>query len=191
MRNDVRRSRNATNIIFALIQILLILALAARGQPDFARSVAGTTIAYVVYNWVEMRFALFMNNFVRIVTMLVIISDGFFGYYQGYYITSSVFDKLQHVFGIYALSLFAFILITQMRIAFMNRLATSVLIVSLGVSIGAFYEIAEFLVDTFGRPAIPSQSGLTDTNLDLIADSIGAVLAAFHVRMGSFLDQAS
>lgn len=191
MRDAVWKSRNAVNSIFALIQIWVIVGLVAKEQPAFARSVAATTFVYVVYSWLEVHFALFMNNYVRTVTMLAIISDGFFGYYLGYYVTSSVFDKVQHVFGIYAFSLFFYILMAQAKIAFMSRLATSLLIVSLGVSIGTIYEIAEFLVDTFGHPAIPAQSGLADTDMDLIADSVGAVFAAIHVRFSSFLDKAS
>jgi len=63
------------------------------------------------------------------------------------------------------------------------------LVVSLGVSLGAFYEILEFLTDIFSHPIPISQPSLLDTDLDLMGDVIGAVFAAIHAISRTFMDR--
>lgn len=52
-----------------------------------------------------------------------------------------------------------------------------ILAVSLGLGLGALYEIAEFFTDRISHPVPPSQPSLLDTDLDLIANALGALLA--------------
>lgn len=183
----LRNGSSILNCIFVSAQVLLLLGLATRGHTEFMRSVASTTVLWVGYCWLENKHRVEIHNYVRTVTMLAIISDGFFGYYLGYYITSTIFDKIQHIFGIYAFSLFAFALLAKVLPAPLSGLGTYAVVISLGVSLGTYYEIAEFMVDTFGSPSIPAQANLLDTDLDLIADTIGAVMAAVHIRYAPFL----
>jgi uncharacterized membrane protein YjdF len=177
--------------IFLAIQVALMLGLADKGYPDFIRSVAATTLVWIGYVWLESRQYITMNNYVRAVVMLTIISDGFFGYYLGYYVTSNVFDKLLHIWGTYAFSLFAYVLAVQQMNSPLPRMISCILIISLGISLGALYEIAEFLVDSFGNPVLPGQPSLHDTDLDLIGDTIGAILAAIHLQYAEFVERHS
>ena len=50
-------------------------------------------------------------------------------------------------------------------------------------------ELAEFLVDSFGNPVLPGQPSLHDTDLDLIGDTVGAMLAAIHLQYTEFIEQ--
>ena len=188
---DSQKSRRILDVVFFVVQISLMLGLSTIGYPGFMRSVAGTTCLWIGYVWVETKHNLYMPNYVRAAVLLAIGIDGFFGYYLGYYITSEVFDKLLHIFGTYAFSLFAFVLVAQcLRLALPAWLCC-LFVVSLGISLGALYEIAEFLVDSWGHPILPGQLSLQDTNLDLIGDTVGALLAALHVQYEKFSDNRS
>jgi hypothetical protein len=90
---------------------------------------------------------------------------------------------------VYTFSLFFYVLAAQLLRHPVNRLFKFILIVSLGLSLGTFYEILEFLTDTFSHPALVSQPSLLDTDLDLIGDLIGAVLAGIHASSTTFMDQ--
>lgn len=180
--------RLISSAVFLAAQILLLLGLHAKGYPDFMRSVAVTTYVWIIYSYFEFKYGFYMDNYVRLLAMTALLSDGFFGYYLEYYVESFVFDKVQHVFGTYAFSLFAYVLVVQLMPRKMpSRLFTFILVAALGISIGAFYEIAEFLVDQFAHPIIPSQGGLLDTDLDLICDILGSVLAGAQVSYTRFL----
>lgn len=169
------------NMLIILIQILVVVGLAMGLHFEYIRSVLVTTGIWLVYMFLEARYKLDMNNFVRVMVGIALVSDSFFGYYFDLYARSSVFDKILHVFGTYALSLFTYILVTKLQKNAVNRSFKFILVVCLGISIGAIYEIAEFLTDIISPPTLPSQPGLLDTDLDLIGDVIGAVCAAIHV----------
>jgi len=121
--------------------------------------------------------------------VLTLLFDGFFGNYMDMYTTSSIFDKMLHVFGTYAFSLFAYVLVAQLLKYPVHSSFKFLMVVSLGVSLGAFYEITEFLTDTFSHPVPVSQPNLLDTDLDLIANVIGANLAALHAISTTFNDR--
>lgn len=87
-------------------------------------------------------------------------------------------DEIAHFFTIFAITLAAgYLLYGDLMAGFSNRRVLIVLIIaSLGIAIGALWEIFEWAVDFI----IPRQivSGLYDTITDMILDSAGAILAA-------------
>lgn len=186
IRNSVLKK--IMDILFISLQFAIMISLATLGDLAFMRSVAATTVLWIGYFWVENKFNFYMHNYVRAAVMLAILADGFFGYCLGYYETSAVFDKVLHIYGTYAFALFANVLITQKLKAPLPRSIECLLTVSLGISIGAIYEIAEFMVDSWGNPSLPSQPSLFDTNLDLVGDAVGALLAALHINYRIFLE---
>jgi len=176
------------NVLFATIQIILMFELFRQGQHSYARSVMTTTCLWIVYTFLENRYRLYMNTYIRIIILLTLLFDGFFGCYLDFYTTSSIFDKLLHIFGTYAFSLLAYVLVVQLLKHPVNSSFKFILVVSLGVSLGAFYEILEFLTDTISHPLPISQPSLLDTDLDLIGDAIGANFAALHAISKTFVD---
>jgi len=175
--------------LFIVSQILLTFELARQGHFDYIRSVMVTTSFWLIYTFSEARYRWRMNNYVSVLVVLTIMSDSFFGYYLDFYATSTIFDKIQHVFGTYAFSLFAYILVVQLLGNPVSRSFKIILVVCLGLSIGAFYEILEFLTDQISHPVPPSQPSLLDTDLDLIGDVLGAVLAALHATSRTFINE--
>ena len=176
------------DMLIILSQILILAGLAMGLHFDYVRSVMVTTCFWLIYMFLEARYRLYMNNFIRVMIGITLISDSFFGYYLDLYARSSVFDKILHVFGIYALSLCAYILVVQLLKNPVNRTFKFILVICLGISIGATYEIMEFFTDNISHPSLVSQPSLLDTDLDLIGDVIGAVCAAIHARSWNFVN---
>lgn len=176
------------NILIIIIQGVVLLGLAIGSHYDYALVVLITTSVWLVYIFLEVRYMLYMNNFVRAMIGITLVSDSFFGFYLDLYVRSFVFDKVLHVFGTYSLALFTYILVVQLLKNTVNRPFKFILVVCLGISIGAVYEILEFFVDNISH-SLPGQPSLLDTDLDLIGDVIGAVCAAIHASFGKFINR--
>lgn len=166
--------------IFIAVQIGLMLGLVWKGYPEYVRSTGVPTLLFLLYTAAEWKYDFYMNHGVRAIFMTAIFTDGFFGYYLNLYVTSFVFDKMQHVFGSYGWGLFTFILVAQISCRPMGRLFKFILAAALALSIGAIYEILEFIGDSISKSNLPSQPSLLDTDLDLVSDLIGAILAGLQ-----------
>lgn len=177
------------NTLFFVIQLILMFDLSRQGQDSYARSIMATTCFWAIYEFLEARYRFYMHTYVKFLAVLTLLLDGFFGIYLDLYTTSSIFDKILHVFGTYAFSLFAYVLVVQLFKYPFHLAFKFILIVSLGVSLGTFYEILEFLTDTFLHPIPISQPSLIDTDLDLIGGTVGAVCAAIHGSFKPFFDR--
>lgn len=177
------------SVLFLAIQFVLIWLLVRSGQPSYARGVMYTTFLWAIYTFLEARYGFYMNTYVRTMVILSLLADGFLGCYVDLYRTSFIFDKILHVFGSYSFSLFAYLLIAQLLNGPVNRPFKFIVILSLGLSIGAFYEILEFLTDTISHSDPISQPSLLDTDLDLLGDLIGAMIAAIHGTYRTFMNQ--
>ena len=168
--------------LFLSILAVIVLGLMQEARLADARNVAVKIVLWVLYSYFEFKSGIQLNNAIRIIVMIVVICDSFFGLYWNLYSTSSIFDKVQHVLGSYGFSLFAYSVICQLGNPVMSRRFRFIFILSLGLAIGALYEIGEFIGDTITKPQIPSQPNLLDTDLDLIADLAGTLFAAIHAQ---------
>ena len=54
-------------------------------------------------------------------------------------------------------------------------------IILLGIGIGTIFELLEFILDITVSPNIHNQQNLIDTNLDMISNLAGSLIAAFHI----------
>lgn len=181
-KNIKRRLRNFLNYTFFMIQFLTVIALIGAGKTDYIKDVVLTIIVAALYIFIEARYSIYVSSYVRICAILLISAHNFTGKYLDFYLTSTFFDKVLHVFGTYTAVLFFFSIMSQlMEISFNSKINKFVFLVLLGVSLGAIFEILEFAADVLLNPRIPNQADLTDTNLDMISDLIGALAAAFHV----------
>jgi hypothetical protein len=62
-----------------------------------------------------------------------------------------------------------------------------IFLICLSLALGCFYELFEFLEDLIFNPVYKNQPNLLDTDLDLVSDLIGGLLAALHWRLSSHL----
>lgn len=184
-----KRAMYGITAVFILAQLAVILALVLKGRTDYARTVMLTTLLQLAFVFLEVKYKLFMSTYVRILVVVTLFLDAAFGYYFDLYVTSGVFDKFLHFFGAYTFSLFAYIFAAQLQGSSLKKPVKFILVACLGLSMGAFYEIFEFLSDSISRADPPSQPSLQDTDLDLTADLIGSILAGFHAAFRKFSDK--
>lgn len=111
------------------------------------------------------------------------------GYIQGYYeMFYPYYDKIAHLVSGTTVALIGFMgVIFLDRYWNMNLTAPFIVgfTIMFGVALGAFWEMYEFLVDTFfgGSLAGPMQNGLNDTMLDMMFVLAGSIIVAI---MGVF-----
>lgn len=150
-----------------------VLVVAVRGDWWAAASLAGfLAISYGFVAWERKLPELF--DLVFVITAL--INAG--GWAWDLYNKPGPYDEIAHFFTIFAITLSAGYLLYDelMESFFEHRILLVVAIASLGIALGALWEVAEWLADF----VLPQQivSGLTDTITDIMLDSAGAVLAA-------------
>jgi hypothetical protein len=114
------------------------------------------------------------------------------GYIRGYYVTFyPYYDKIAHLVSGTAVALLGFIgVIFLDKYWKMNLTALFIVAFTIifGMALGGFWEIYEFLVDTFfgGSLAGPMQNGLEDTMLDMMfvlgGSFMVAILGVFYFR---------
>ena len=105
------------------------------------------------------------------------------------------YDEIAHFYTIFAITLATgYMLFDELMTTFYkHRVLFIITIASLGIALGALWEVAEWSADFFTPKQIVS--GLFDTITDIILDSMGALLAAvlnlygLHERMNSEVEQ--
>lgn len=163
----------------------MYFALLKDGNHDALPNIICSTSFWLVYLLLELIYDLRVQHYIRAIVILTIVSDSVFRIWLfDLYVTSFTFDRIQHVVGTYAFSLFFYAILLRFtgppRMVFL-------LVLSIGISIGAIYELVEFLSDMTLKPIVPNQPSLLDTDLDLLCDVFGASLAAIHTGVFGYL----
>lgn len=166
-------------ISFLIIQLLTIIGLVRHIQYDYLRDAFAVTVLFIIFTILEIKYNLHVSNYIRGLIIITIISHNFLGEYMDFYTTSSLFDRIQHIFGTYAFTLYIYTLINQIiNRSIFSKTREFIFIVSLGIALGVILEVIEFLTDTIFKPLKLNQPSLMDTDLDLICDIVGAIIAA-------------
>ncbi|OPX88824.1 MAG: hypothetical protein A4E53_01784 [Pelotomaculum sp. PtaB.Bin104] len=182
---DNYTKKRLLDYVFFILQLITIILLIKAGKSDNVKEVIFVIALFVIYIFVEAKYNLHMSNYIRGCMMALALLHTYPGKYLDLYLTSTIFDKALHVFGTYAIALFAYSLMDQvMGVTFTHRRNKFVFIAILGISLGAIFEIIEFVADNTLNPMIHNQPNLTDTNLDMVADVFGALIAALHSAFG-------
>lgn len=125
------------------------------------------------------RFAPHIPGLIISLSLLTVIGHFLLGISCGLYYRSATYDRWLHACGAFSFSLLIFSVLHYAVSPFTaSRLYVSLFVGALGLSLGALFEIAEFIADRFTK-GTPNQHGLADTNFDLLFGLFGAVLAAF------------
>jgi len=171
-------------IFFLIIQALICYGLYENNQTVFIYEVIATTLIILVYSFFEIKYNLFLNHYIRILVITTILLHTYVGDYLHFYAKSFVFDKILHGFGTYSFTLFVYVIINQLiKNVNYKRPYEFIFVVCLGMTLGQGLEFLEFLIDLILKPAEHSQSGLIDTNLDMILNTLGAIIAAIHISI--------
>lgn len=183
------QTRWITTLSFFLLQLSLIIYLLCEGQRDYAWSTVVSSGGWLLYTLLERFLQIRMPAAVRSLMMLSILFDSLFGYGFRLYETSANFDKVLHIYGTYAFALFFYILAMHLQPGPLSRPLKFLLTLGIGLTLGTFYEILEFAGDTFSHPPLPNQPSLLDTDLDLICDFTGALIAGFQASRQRFVNR--
>ena len=168
-------------IVLFLVQVFSLYKIMSRGNHDFIINIILTTTFWCIYVLIELIKKLNIHLYIQIVAAITIIGDGFFGLYMNLYSLSPLYDRIQHIFGAYALALFFYSFIARlMKTTISLKWIRVIFIFAIGLSLGALCEILEYAADTFMKPQILNQPSLEDTDLDLVSDLIGACIAGIH-----------
>lgn len=178
---------NIIAMLFLLLQIIVSYGLYKNNQINFIYEVIGTTLIILIYNFFEIKYNLYLNHYIRILVMTTILLHTYVGDYLRLYANSFVFDKILHGYGTYSFTLFVYVIINQLVKNVKHRNSYEfIFIICLGMALGQGLEFIEFLIDQFFNPSEPAQSGLTDTNIDMILNTVGALVAAVHLTISRY-----
>lgn len=148
-------------------------------QKRFGKATQGILFWLVIASLLlyEYNSGLNLSGLIVTCSILTIIGHSLVGNYLGYYHKSKTYDRGLHFFGSFSFSLLVFLILNNAVIPFYsNRFYVSLFVITLGISIGALFEILEFIHDSVSKKAA-CQHGLADTNFDMIFNMLGALIA--------------
>ncbi|WP_371361734.1 hypothetical protein SRRS_30820 [Sporomusa rhizae] len=173
--------------LLIIAQGLSLAGIVFRGNHDFVYNIIGNTVFWVVYSVFAYIYRIRINYYIQVAVVIAIIGDGFLGFFLNLYVLSPTYDRVQHIFSTYAISLFLYSIVTFfMKKTIEIQWIRFVIVAALGMAAGSLYEIIEFAADTIMKPQILNQPSLQDTDLDLISNTIGAIIAGIHSMRQSF-----
>lgn len=135
-------------------------------------------LTFLIYEYLKLS----IPNFIIVCSLLTVIGHTFLGSYLKWYYTSKIYDRYLHLLGAFSFSLLAFSIIHAINpLTNYSVLYSSLFVMTLGITIGVFFEIIEFTHDSFSNK-IPCQHGLKDTDFDLIFNIIGSIIAGLITK---------
>lgn len=113
-----------------------------------------------------------------------VVGDTYLGKKRDLYHTTITYDRLLHLFGSFSFALFAFGILKNLFGPVSPGYYLPVIVVAEGISLGVLFEIYEFVLDSLPKKSrsVRRQHGLTDTDFDLLADTVGSLLAGIAAR---------
>lgn len=191
VRSDIIavRTTRLLNIFYFAVNIFTAAAFLAGGQPRQVANPVAATCFYVGLVLLEKHTRFKLKNQLRILLIMTLISHSLIGEYLRAYYDTAFFDNFLHFFGTFTFALLAFELLeTFVRIqSSPQKIFAFILVTSLGISLGTLFELLEFSLDILFKQH--NQFGPVDTNLDLIFDTLGSILAGVLTAFKAFFPQ--
>lgn len=176
--NDKSSSR--IDILFFLILTLISIGFIIINRPHFLYNLAVISIFYIILIFFENNLIIKLESYVKILISITVIFHLAGGQLFNLYITSYWFDNLLHLLGSFSFSLFYYsILCSLFNFKANSRGLIFIIVASLGISGGVFFEVIEFTLDELFNSN--NQHGLIDTDLDIIFNIIGSILAGLFM----------
>lgn len=167
------------NIIFYIVQLFTIAGMLFYKKIIYVPDASFNLLLYTVILILEKKKWIQFKNSIRILLIATIFTHNLIGELIGLYdnpVSFLYFDKVFHLFGTFSISLFAFSLVNCIeRFPLITRFQYFIFVLILGMSIGAIFELIEFLLDVILK--VKNQRDLVDTNLDMLFDLAGSVFA--------------
>lgn len=168
-------ARMLITIAFTGIELFLFVYFIKKKYYNFFAQALIAYLLYLVLLVVEHYYKFHIENFVVVFAMLTALGHALIGQYFDIYNKSKHYDRYLHAFGSFSYALFSYSLIEKTVAPIGSKLNLFFFVTALGISLGVFLEIIEFSQDCVA--GTENQKGLVDTNVDLIADVIGSIIA--------------
>lgn len=170
-----------TLILFVLfVGILSYATIKLFRQKETVRAKAVTNTALffsLLVLWILV-FRLQVPYWTILLAMAAAFISGFWGQYLRMYFRSVTFDRYLHAYGSFAFSLLFFYLLDHFLTMGGSPLFLAVFVFLLGNTLGVIFELLEFSHDVKAKSSAKSQHGLKDTNMDMLFNLFGAIVAA-------------
>lgn len=168
-------------IAFGLLtaaEIFIVCHFARTKETALIKAVIPSYLLFALVFILVAVFALRIQPAMWLLAMAALFLHTFVGYYLRLYEKSQVFDRYNHAYASFAYALLGYNMLTAIFGAAEPKLLAAVLVFTLGVTLGVFVEIFEFMSDLRGKTGVKMQKSLQDTNYDLIFDVMGSFVAA-------------
>jgi hypothetical protein len=140
------------------------------------KSVLTVNILFALYVVADEIIGIGVPYLVRCLVIIAMFFHIFFGFFKDRYTRSKVFDRYLHTYGSFAYALFFYALLSRVMDASVTpKFFAAVMVVFTGITAGGVFETIEYFVDK--KMPVKTQRGLKDTDVDLIGDVIGSVVA--------------
>lgn len=167
---------------FTSLIIITPISFIRRNNIKLYYGFFATYLCFLLFVYLENKFDFYIYDLVLLLVIATIFGHFYIGENLKFYYrcNTKYYDRGLHFFGTAAFTLFAYLLILRTIHPTLNPSAVIfIFILSLGVFIGVVFELLEFCFDSIFKTN--NQSGLIDTNFDLIFDILGAALAGIVV----------
>ena len=164
--------------MISVFQIYGIIHYLHRGEKGkfFSNLIAyGIILALIFYEYYS---NLNIPSFIITCSLLAIVGHSFIGTLLDVYHRSKTYDRYLHLFGSFSFALLVFSILDRIIVpAIKSKIYVFLFVMTLGITIGVFFEIIEFVHDRFSKK-VKCQHGLADTDFDMIFNIAGSFLAA-------------
>lgn len=189
-------AKKLINYLFFAIEFAGLISLIVTGKYVLTGVIIGNVLFWVIYLFIEAKMDWKLPIYIRLLIILSIISNGVLGVALNLYHNpkTPLFDQIQHTFACYAVSIWLYYILQQVSgVIFTKKIMHVVIILCFALALGACYEMCEFAVDHIIKSKTKNQDSLYDTDLDLISNLIGGIIASLHFvfssRLNTFLIQ--
>ncbi|MEA4969981.1 MAG: hypothetical protein VB051_05535 [Candidatus Pelethousia sp.] len=166
-------------IIFLVSQGFIAYRFIHMGNMLYLKAILASNTLFALYVIAEAIFKINVPPLLRILVIGVLFVQNYFGYFKDRFIHSKVFDRYLHIFGTTVFTLFLYnILILLVHPYMYPKIIEAVFVFTFGIAVGALFEVFEFSGDQLMHESVKMQKGLKDTNVDLICNSLGSLIAA-------------
>lgn len=186
MENQNKATITATAIFFA-IQCATLAGFVKQHEKGRIFGIITITVLFLLFTFLKVKYKIDMKVYITWFVIITIIGHNLIGEYLKIYLSSFIYDKVLHFWGTYAFAMFFYAIIIHLFPEPVHSKGREfIFIVLLGASLGMVLELIEFFGDIIYKPKIPNQNDLLDTDIDMIADIVGALAAGIHAYVKKF-----
>lgn len=162
-------------LILSILCIWFVVRMYGKQKKQYANSILLTYVFLTLVFAAIWMFKLTVASYVMVFSILAVFFTCFFGYYLEYYLRSKTFDRFLHAFGSFSFAQLSFCILDDFIDTNSSKIFQSAFVFLLGNTLGIIIELTEAKLDK--KADIKNQKGLKDTNMDLLSDMIGSILA--------------